>query len=154
MAGRYRAYWRTLPTAVSALAAADFRSNFRRQGVRTSKSAVDKWKPRQGGKDPGRALLISSGRLRRGIRPAPLGSVARVINTVPYAAIHNRGGSMRGQMRAASTNLRTRLQRLRRSGHAAQMPARPFMVTTDPLIDEVRAHIMEGLNKVFNVPSS
>lgn len=150
IASRYRAYRRKLPALVSGIAANDFRKNFRRQGVEVTKGNVEKWKPRRGKSDKGRALLIKSGRLRRGIRPSPTYDYARVVNAVPYAAIHNRGGAIKGQARAYATNLRSGLVKLRSSGHGATMPARPYMVTTQPLMDTIGKTILDGLQPVFN----
>lgn len=149
LAGRFRAYRKELPRVVSAMAAQEFRANFRRQGLRTKGSTVEKWKPRQANTGAKRAILIQTGRLRRGIKAAPTYSEARVVNATPYAAIHNRGGRIKGQKRALATNLKSGLARLRKSSSPAEMPARPFMVTTPALMDDVSSTIMTGLEGVF-----
>jgi phage gpG-like protein len=150
MAKRYRAYVATLPRIASVLAETEFKGNFRRQGARTGNGgAVEKWQPRQK-KDEGRAILVKTGRLRRAVRAAAQRKYARVVNDTPYAAIHNRGGNIKGQARAWSTNLRSGLARLRQGNTPAKMPARPFMVTTEPLLKEISDEILAGLQEVFN----
>jgi phage gpG-like protein len=150
MASRFRAYRRELPRIASKLAENHFRANFRRQGAFTgSGGSLEKWEPRRSGKDKGRAILVKSGRLRRALRSAPNFKYARVINNTPYAAIHNRGGALKGQAAAWSTNLRSGLIRRRQSNTPAAMPARPFMVTTEPLAKEISAEILAGLEDVF-----
>lgn len=151
LAKRFRAYHRTLPRVVSVMAQEHFRRNFRKQGAYTGNGgALEKWAPRKDGSDRGRAILVKTGRLRRSLRTMPKGSTARVVNDAPYAAIHNRGGVLKGEARTWSTNLRTGLMRLRSaSGTPARMPARPFMVMTKPLEEEIRKEVSQGLEEVF-----
>ena len=151
LAKRFRAYHRTLPRVVSVLAQEHFRRNFRKQGAHTGNGgALEKWAPRKDGSDRGRAILVKTGRLRRSLRTKPTGSTARVVNDAPYAAIHNRGGPIRGQMRTWSTNMRTGLTRLRASHTPAKMPARPFMVMDPKLEEAIRKEVSLGLEEVFN----
>lgn len=151
IAKRYRAYVATLPRIASKLAENEFKGNFRRQGARTGGGGqVVKWQPRQSGKDKGRAILVKTGALRRAVRAAPQRHYARVVNDRPYAAIHNRGGALKGQARAWASNVRSGLARLRQSNTPAAMPARPFMVTTDPLMKAISDEILAGLEEVFN----
>lgn len=149
LAARYRTLRRALPRQVSAIAAQEFRANFRRQGLRTKGETVEKWQPRQVNKGARRSILVKTGALRRSIKAAPTYNEARVVNNMPYAAIHNRGGRIKGQRRAYATNLKSGLNRLRQSNSPAEMPARPFMVTTPALLDDVSAHILKRLEGVF-----
>ncbi len=60
------------------------------------------WPKRKRNKDPGRALLIKSGRLRRGLRIIS-SSDSRVsvgVLGVPYARIHNDGGQIKQAARS------------------------------------------------------
>lgn len=154
LASRFRVYRRELPRKVSAIAAQEFRANFRRQGLRTSGSTVEKWKPRVADKGAKRAILIKSGRLRRAIKPQPTYNEARVVNNTPYAAIHNQGGRIKGEKRALASNRKSGLARLRKSGSPAEMPARPYMVSTDALMTDIRKEIMTGLEGVFKSSQS
>jgi phage gpG-like protein len=150
MAKRYRAYVATLPRVASDMAQTHFEDNFKRGGALTGAGgSLEKWEPRKSNKGKGRAILVKTGRLRRAVRSAPQGKYARVVNATPYAAIHNRGGSIKGQARAWSTNLRSGLARMRQSNTPAKMPARPFMVTTDPLMKDISDEILAGLEDVF-----
>lgn len=153
LAARYRTLRKVLPRQVSAIAAQEFRANFRRQGLRTTGESVEKWQPRQSSKGARRAILVKTGALRRSIKAAPTYNEARVVNNMPYAAIHNRGGNIKGQKRAFATNIKSGLTRLRQSGSKATMPARPFMATTPALLDDVSAHILKQLEGVFNTSS-
>lgn len=158
LAGRYRAMRRKLPATVSQMAVTTFKENFKAQGLVVTAGQVEKWKPRQkprGRSNPARrAILIKTGRLRRSLRAAPTYDYARVVTSVPYAAIHNRGGQMRGQKRAYATNLRSGLTKLRQSGSPAMMPARPFMVTTPLLLSKVGTYMQGQLEQLFNTAES
>lgn len=150
VARRYRAYRRDLPRIASQIALNEFNANFRRQGYLDDSGQLVRWQPRQSDKDKGRAILVKTGRLRRAMRAAPTYEYARVVNDTPYAAIHNRGGRIRGQHRAYATNLRSGLAKLRRSGNPAQMPARPFMKTNAPLLRKIGGRILKDLgSRVF-----
>lgn len=149
MATDFRAWRRALPRRVSVLAANEFRANFRRQGLRTKGSTVEPWKPRQENKGARRSILIKTGRLRRAIKAQPTYDEARVVNNTPYAAIHNRGGKIKGEKRAYASNRKSGLARLRKSGSPATMAARPFMVSTDALMDDVSKSVMDGLQAIF-----
>jgi phage gpG-like protein len=156
MAARFRAYRKALPKVASGMAKKHFEDNFRKQGAYTgSGGTLEKWEPRKDNRrSAGRAILVKTGRLRRGLRTAPSYNHARVVNNVPYAAIHNRGGALKGQARAWSTNLRSGLLRRRQSNTPASMPARPFMVGTEPLYNEISEEVMLGLEEVFKGASS
>ncbi|MEO8589422.1 MAG: phage virion morphogenesis protein [Flavobacteriales bacterium] len=149
MAGRYRRFRRDLPRIASVMALNEFKGNFRRQGFRTRAGNVEKWAPRKRLAN-GRAILIQTGRLRRALKAAPTYQFARVVNNTPYAAIHNRGGRIKGEMQALSSNLRSKMARMRPSGQPAMMPARPYMMGTKPLVDDISKEILTGLGEVFN----
>lgn len=157
MAKEFRAYRKHLPAKVSKIAMEEFDKNFQAQGLRVSKSTVEKWKPRQRpdrgrkGRELGRrAILIKTGELRGSMRLTPTYDYASVSNATPYARIHNRGGRIKGQMRAYATNLRSGLTRLRQSGNPAMMPARPFMVTTPLLLEVIGDAVLKDLGDIFN----
>lgn len=156
LASRYRAFRRKAPALVSGIAVNEFRANFRRQGYRKTKSGVEKWVARKVNTgSAGRAILIKSGRLRRAIRSAPTYKEARVIINVPYAAIHNRGGKLRGFERVWATALKSKRTTLRsnKGGTPAKMPARPFAITTPPLLDDISNALLNGLQKEVFTPA-
>lgn len=172
VAKQYNELRRQLYTDVSMIAAAHFKQNFSRQGY-LNNGAVVPWKARKiadAGK--ARALLIKSGRLRRGIRPAPTSSFARVVNTVPYAAAHNEGMVLNGRANVPQHRRRIlEAQEVSRPGaktekwvkkqvgisqvsaHTRQMnttiPARPFMITTPDLMHEFEEHVFSEIDKIW-----
>ncbi len=146
----------SLPKVASQVAKEEFEQNFQAQGLRVSEGQVQKWKPRQRTvrtaaqrNNARRSILVKSGDLRRNLIAQPSPGMARVTNATPYARIHNRGGRMRGQMRAYSTNLRSGLTRLRKSGNPAYMPARPFMVQTPLLRQKINKALHEEAVRVL-----
>lgn len=88
--------------------------NFRLQGWR--ESTLLPWQPRISKRDPGRAILIKSGRLLRSIRITAVGDLTVSIGTdVPYARIHNYGGEVNRYARS-ETFLRNRISKGIRKG--------------------------------------
>lgn len=86
-----------LTTIVGVTAVNTFKQSFIRQGFIKDR-IVEKWKKRkvpEGKKDSTRNILVMSGRLKRAIRIAfkNYNEVA-VGNDVPYAKIHNEGGTI------------------------------------------------------------
>jgi phage gpG-like protein len=69
-----------------------FKDNWREQGF--DDNIIKPWKARKGNTDPGRAILVKSGRLRRSF-DAIIESInrAKVINSAPYGIFHNYGTS-------------------------------------------------------------
>lgn len=79
---------------------------------------TEPWAPRatQNKKNAGRAILVQTGRLRRGTRVVSIGENKVVIgNDVPYARIHNYGGKITRHARS-ETFLRNRITRGVRKG--------------------------------------
>lgn len=164
----------TLAREVSDMAVEEFKENFRRGGYRSDGGLV-KWKERTGDKKgKKRALLIKSGRLKRGIRARPEELTAVVVNDVPYAEIHNSGfiggvtvkahkrvstrrvkirGGFSGTARKGRTvSMRIRGARgnVRSHTRRIKMPARPFMKPGKPFYDDVEKYIDTNLEKIFN----
>lgn len=79
-----------LATEVARKAENQFKENFRQGGF--IDDYLQKWTPRKNA-DPGRAILVKSGRLKRGIKAAPGENFTRIdiSNDVPYAKYHNEG---------------------------------------------------------------
>ena len=94
----FNQFQRTLPQFIGTEAVNFFKFSFRRQGF-VDKGGNKKWQKRKnsGGKNAGRAILTQSGRLRRSIRIVASGfSFVKVGTDVPYAQIHNEGGTIKG----------------------------------------------------------
>lgn len=152
LAKKYRSWRRTLPKEVSIIALNEFKGHFRLGGYYGSGGAVIKWKKRA--KESGgakRGLLMKSGRLRRGLQSAPSGDSARVINDVPYAAIHNEGGHINktANVRSYRTKKGAKVKSHKRKMNTT-IPARPYMITTPRLVDKINDHIESGLTKLFD----
>lgn len=152
----FKALVKKLPRAVSVIAKSEFNQNFKRQGYNTESGAFVKWQKRQKPfteseqrRDKGRAILIQTGRLRRSIQIKPTANLARVVSDVPYAQIHNEGGKIKGRQRTLSTNRRTGKTRFRATSSPANMPARPFMVNSKQLMDEIEDYLFDELDKMF-----
>ncbi len=153
LARKYRGFMNVLPKEVSVIALNEFKGHFRAGGYYGSGGALVKWKKRahdeKGGK---RALLIKTGRLRRGLQTAPRANSARVINDVPYAAIHNEGGRINTtvNVRAYRNKYGNKVKGHQRKVNMA-IPARPFMIDTPRLTGKIDKHIEAGLNKLFQI---
>lgn len=157
LAKRTRQLVKRMPAMASGIAKDEFNRNFQAEGLRVTEGETQKWKQRQrqdrnrrGYIKSQRAILKKSGKLQRAMIPAPVPGMAVVKNDMAYARIHNRGGRIRGQMRAWATNRRSGLTRLRPSGSPAMMPARPFMVTTPILLNHIGKAVMGELDTIWN----
>ncbi len=150
LAGKYREMRRKLPAEVSIIATDEFKGNFRIGGYRGD-NGVTFWRARKlSKKSKGRAILIKSGRLRRGIRPQPTYDSARVVNDVPYAKAHNEGfeGTVRVRGRMKKNGKRGRSFKRK-----MKLAARPIMITGKPLINNIDKHITTQLETLWqNAP--
>jgi phage gpG-like protein len=154
LASNFRKLRRELPKQVSDIAVDEFKHNFRIGGYRPT-AGVKFWKKRADSKySRGRGVLIKSGRLRRGIRPAPSYDSARVVNDVPYAKAHNEG--FKGTVRIRGFSRRRGKKVIKVKSHKRKMniEARPFMVTGEPLLNNIDKHITTKLNTLWdNTPA-
>lgn len=170
MLRQYRRFRQRLTAEVSVLATNEFKENFRRRGY-MSDQGLKKWKPRAKDKKAGRAILVASGRLKRSLRPAPTYNDARVVTDVPYAQVHNEGGKAVVKVRAHNRRKfsKTTVQTLTKSGkkrnktmkavsgktkvkahkRKQNIVARPFMLTTAPLLRKIDHHVETELHKIF-----
>lgn len=166
---KYVKLLKELPQRVSNLAVNDFKDNFRRQGYRSDGGGITKWKKRKRSKsrrDETRAILVKTGKLRRGIQPAPQPMTARVINRVPYAAAHNEGSketvNVKAHTRHRYAKLKVKLKGKNRTikqksasykvkaySRKNNLPARPFMITTKPLLNEIQKYIDRNLDLII-----
>ncbi len=83
------------PRAVGRIAVNHFEENFEKGGF--VDNTLEKWDNRKDNKDPGRGILIGkqSGRLMRSIRVISATRNGVIVGTsLPYARIHNRGGTI------------------------------------------------------------
>ena len=114
-------------TVMSVEARRQFDDSFKDQGF--TNNNIKEWKPRKNDKDPGRAILIKSGDLRRSIK-----EVSRTSNSVtigsdlPYAEAHNKGLTV---------------------GHGAKLPKRQFMGASEKLVRTLKNLFQYGIKKIF-----
>jgi phage gpG-like protein len=153
MVKKYAAFRRKLSIEVSNIAVNEFKHNFVIGGFRGD-SGVEFWKPRKERKKSTRAILVKSGRLKRGLRAAPTLNMARVINSVPYALIHKEGGtikktvSVRSFLRKTKKGKKTTVKPYSRRMNLT-LPARPFMITTKPLLNMIESHVFKELDNLL-----
>lgn len=142
-----------------------FVKSFRNQGF--TDDGLQSWKPRKRGKDPGRAILVKTGRLRRSIRKRTKGKYAvSIVSDVPYAMIHNNGGRInkgfnRKILSFKSTGgfakTRTRQQRKEVSyqqqvtinEHQISMPKRQFIGDSEALARKTKAKLQIRIKRIF-----
>lgn len=150
LASQYRDMRRKLPVQVSAIAAGEFKENFEWQGYRGDRG-FQAWAYRKySRKNIGRAILIKTGRLKRSIRPAATFDYARVVSNVPYAQAHNEG--FKGVVSVPSHRRKSRkgkTYRVKAFRRRLNIPARPFMITTQPLLNEIEKHVFTQLETIF-----
>lgn len=173
----FRDMLRTLPHEVSVLAANDFRENFRRQGYINRGGVLIPWRRRAmagKGSNKTRAILVKTGQLLRGNRPAAKTMMARVVNSVQYAQVHNEGFKGSVSVPSHQRNLITKtkvgrglysiktrreLQRTERkvtgtttvTSHTRRvnMPRRPFMVDSPVLFKQIERHIDQHIESIW-----
>lgn len=89
--GRINRFIRLTLNDIRVEAKEEFDMNFKREAFFN-----EKWKRRKGDTDETRGLLVQSGTLRRSIRSQIIegGKGVEITSSVPYAKIHNEGGSI------------------------------------------------------------
>jgi phage gpG-like protein len=180
IAPAYRELRRRLPKEVTDIAVDEFKGNFKVGGYRGDNGTTF-WKERsttswgKKAEKTGRAILIKTGRLRRGIRPQPTYESARVVNDVPYAKVMNEGfkGKVTQRVRSFKRNLtkygvskktflkkstKVEFGRVKTGSTivksfkrtiSMKIPARPFMVGGKPLLNNIDKHITSQLDKLW-----
>jgi phage virion morphogenesis protein len=130
---------RPILPAIAELIESDIKDNFDAGGrwsgsgeITLTSGGTTKWKPlaastlKNKAKRGYRKILISTGELRNSIEVRPQGNSIVISSNKQYAAIHNFGGQ-------AGRNRRTTI------------PARPFLVASQAVIDEALAIVTAAL---------
>jgi phage gpG-like protein len=165
---------RRFPKAVGVMAVEFYKQSFTRGGF-IENGAVEKWKERKS-KDKNkkrRAILVQSGRLKRSIRMIRYGYGFVVVGSdVPYAKIHNEGGTINTTARVKqfsrrkysavySVRSRKRLKNKRTlSGYSTvrahsrkintRMPKRQFMGYSNFLNRRIQMNLNIEIKRILN----
>lgn len=153
------------PRVVGSMAVTHFKGNFRKQGfdgVKWPKRSTNR------AKDAGRAIMIKKGRLMNSIRVASANTNEIVIGTnVPYAKIHNEGGTI-SQPARSETFTRNRISKGARKGlfkkgtkaggrgftykaRNIKMPQRKFIGEDAELTKKIDTWYTNNINKALNI---
>lgn len=103
-----------LPNEIAAVAVKFSKERFRDQAWldETKHSWKARKRPRKGGKKRSQTLLVDTGRLKKSIRKISANANQVVIGTdVPYASIHNYGGTISGAFKVRSHTVRAHRRR-------------------------------------------
>lgn len=170
--GEMRRMFHNLPRIIGRMAVNFYVQSFRRSGFidqryerwPARKPAYDNGRKRRGGN---RALLIQSGRLRRSIRVVRMTNKSVTVGSdVPYAQIHNEGGTIRhpggtpyivikGKVRFIRKTTATRRANAgqyvkRTKPHMIAMPKRQFMGQSDVLNQRIMLNIKHAIEKIVD----
>ena len=164
-----------LPAMVGAKVVQFSNQAFRNQGF--TDESLETWTPRKSetAKSEGRAILVQTGRLRRSIRviTSTLDSVT-IGTDVPYAQIHNQGGStthyahgrilnfdMAGENggrwrfgKAGTIKQQRGIKAIRRATfkeHTTKIPQRKFLGNSHQQTEEIKFLIEKQINKAFSI---
>lgn len=132
-----------------------FKGSFRNQGF--TDSSLRAWKKRKDNRDSDRAILVKSGRLRRGVKVLQLtNKTAKVgvdLSEVPYAQYHNDGGIQHVRAHKRRT---PRGRRSDRDGayaqvkpHSRKVPKRQFIGNSQVLNQNIDKKIAKEITKIL-----
>lgn len=112
---------RKLTTLVANDALQEVRQNFKDEGF--TDKVLSKWRPRKNNADPGRALLVKTGKLLRSFRTEVKGMTIKIMTNIPYAGYHQTGTD--------------------------RMPKRQFMGESQRLNAKIADRVKKSLSNVF-----
>lgn len=131
--------------------------NFRRQSF--IDKTKQKWKARdpKSARDKGRKILVDTSRLKDSIRTNVKGMRIEIFTTVPYAKLHNEGGTIKKPVRVRAHKRRQRIGRKTRvidvRSHERQMnlkmPKRQFMGKSAYMDKRLELQIERYLDQIF-----
>lgn len=125
-----------LPNEIAAVAVNFSKERFRQQAWLDE--SPERWKPRKkprkGGKKRGQTLLVDTGRLKKSIRKVSASTSRVVIGTdVPYASIHNYGGTITGTFKVRAHTVKAHRRRAHtriRAGRTEKIKAQTIKMHT------------------------
>lgn len=129
-----------------------FLDSFKRGGF--IDNTFERWKPRKKNRGRKRAILVKSGRLRRSIKMSIKGTQIVFSSSVPYAEIHNEGGTITGTARVKGHTRSRGGKRHKVRGHRRKMnikiPKRQFMGRSAFAERRVIKNLEYELSKLFD----
>lgn len=166
------------PAKAGAIAVQVSDEAFKKQGW--TDHGLKPWTPRQSedaNKPSGRAILVLTGRLRRSVRVVNVSATTVTIGTdVPYAKIHNEGGTIKHGERSGILNFSSTpehglwtlgkvqtikqqrgikaIRRVTYKAHTTQMPQRKFVGDSHELRERIAYMIEKDFTKIFQVTAS
>jgi len=151
-------FHKRLPHLVGNKAVAFTKENFRRQGW-VYNGVLEKWQPRKNDRSPGRAILVQSGRGARSIRKLNVSQdFVRIGSPLPYMSAHNKGATIRKEVRVRS-HVRQAHRRAGRPVGSAQvkshsrrmnlaLPKRQFLGHSPDVIKSVERELARHINQI------
>ncbi|MEA4916558.1 phage virion morphogenesis protein [Proteiniphilum sp.] len=138
--------YRKLPDEIAAIAVEFSKERFRDQAWLDS--TKERWKPRKqrrrGGTKRSQTLLVDTGRLKRSIRKISANADRIVIGSdVPYASIHNYGGTITGTFTVRAHTVKAH----RRRAHTRVRSGRTEKIKTQT----VRSHMVKSHSRKVNM---
>lgn len=148
--GKFRKQY---PRFVGTMAVTFFKENFRRQGF--VDSSLEKWKPRRSKNAQRRAILVKTGRLRRSIRITNANAnTVKIGSDVPYAQIHNEGGTISGTVQVRKHKRKTRKGSTTVKSHSrkvsTKIPKRQFAGNSKGLNKRIERQTVRQLERILN----
>ena len=108
----------------------------------------NRWKPRRNeGKG---SLLLVTGTLRRSIRSSVVGNGVRFSSQVPYATVHNEGGTIAQNVRAHQRRRHGKTHDVRAHQRRINMPQRQFIGDGPDTRRIIKSVIDDNLQKYNN----
>ena len=108
----------------------------------------NRWKPRRNeGKG---SLLLVTGTLRRSIRSSVVGNGVRFSSQVPYATVHNEGGTIAQNVRAHQRRRHGKTYNVRAHQRRGNMPQRQFIGDGPDTRRIIKSVIDDNLQKYNN----
>lgn len=137
------------PRAIGAIAVNLFKDNFSKQGFQDDEGDVQKWAERKNDPDPGRGILMKTGRLRDSIRIIHATSRTITIGSrLSYAKIHNEGFRGGVSVRGFHRTRNNQREQVRPQTRRIKMPKRQFIGDSRALTKRINNWFQKEIRKV------
>lgn len=146
-------FFANLPRWAGNMALNFFDDSWERQGFadrRVTKWAARKRVDANEAKRGSRRILVKTGRLRRGQRMKVSGPVVTIYNEVPYAQIHNEGGTISGTANVRAHTRKGRPVKAHTRSFSITIPKRQFMGDSWLLRERITKHVERHVEHIIN----